>query len=560
MTATGFVSHEFDSDRAAIAARIREARRKAGLSQGALASRLGISIWKLDEIERGNSDGSALLAPIAAATGQRLPVGRGAQLERVEATARVVASRETLDLAARNKRNLVLGALAALVLVRFFTEVVHVLPRALNFIDIAVFVALSVAAATQVRSTRAGAATLFGLPTLLFLVLCVVSMTLNPSRIEPGPVLVFVYGFLAPLAVYVAVYRLWPTGQALSASKFLAALGLLELLVVFAVDLPRFVSTRNPDVVSGTFGTNAYQLVFLLLVFTGLLAGIHACEPRRALARLGPALFALILATAFLAQYRALLVTTAVSILVIGLLLGRRGRGIVTGVIVVASFAVALSYVSGRYSNLKFAKTITTLRSHPGFYASARLRAGNTVFRLYEDRPIAVAFGTGPGTFSSRAWQTFSQAGSTSRSNVQGKYVLALTGGQVYHTDVSDKYVLPESQHGPVIEGSRQLSSPFATYFSLPAEVGLPGLLLIVFVYLRGALQAGRMSVASLRRATPGDPLPALLVAATTAFVVLLQLGLLSGNWLEVTRITFLSWALLALVTKEYEATTSEPS
>ena len=62
------------------------------------------------------------------------------------------------------------------------------------------------------------------------------------------------------------------------------------------------------------------------------------------------------------------------------------------------------------------------------------------------------------------------------------------------------------------------------------------------------------MTRASLRSARPGDPLPALMIACTTAFVVLLQMGLLSGNWFEVTRITFVSWALLAVVTKEYEA------
>ena len=56
-----------------------------------------------------------------------------------------------------------------------------------------------------------------------------------------------------------------------------------------------------------------------------------------------------------------------------------------------------------------------------------------------------------------------------------------------------------------------------------------------------------------MRRAAPGDPLPALLLATTIAFFVLLQLAALD-NWLEVTRITFLSWALLAVVTRESDA------
>ena len=363
---------------------------------------------------------------------------------------------------------------------------------------------MAVGAAAQARRTQAGASAFFALPTFLFLLLCVVSVTLNPSRVAIGPVLVFVYGFLAPVGVYAAVYRLWPTGQALSVSRFLVALGLVELLVVFAIDLPRFVSTHDPDLISGTFGTNAYQLVFFLLVFTGLLAGIRTLERRRLVARFAPALFALVLATVFLAQYRALLATTAVSIVVIGLLLGSRGRGLVTGVIIVVSFGITLSYVSSHFPRLKFAGTIATLAKNPGSYAKARLHAARNVVRLYEDKPPAIVIGTGPGTFSSRAWQTFAQAGSKSGSNVQGKYALALTGGRIYHTDVSDKYVLPATRNTAVIEGSTQLSSPFATYLSLPAEVGLPGLILILIMYCRATFRSARMTVTSLRHARSG--------------------------------------------------------
>jgi hypothetical protein len=61
------------------------------------------------------------------------------------------------------------------------------------------------------------------------------------------------------------------------------------------------------------------------------------------------------------------------------------------------------------------------------------------------------------------------------------------------------------------------------------------------------------MTLAIRRGAARGDPLPALLLACTAAFFVLVQLALLD-NWLEVARITFFSWALLAIATKEFEA------
>ena len=68
---------------------------------------------------------------------------------------------------------------------------------------------------------------LFGFgPTLLFLGACLISVAVNLSRVQPGPVLVFLYGFLAPVGVYAAVYRLWPPGHAASLSRLLVRLGI----------------------------------------------------------------------------------------------------------------------------------------------------------------------------------------------------------------------------------------------------------------------------------------------------------------------------------------------
>ena len=44
--------------------------------------------------------------------------------------------------------------------------------------------------------------------------LAIASAVVNADRVAPAPVLVFIYGFLAPLAVYAAVYRIWPPGNA----------------------------------------------------------------------------------------------------------------------------------------------------------------------------------------------------------------------------------------------------------------------------------------------------------------------------------------------------------
>ena len=100
----------------------------------------------------------------------------------------------------------------------------------------------------------------------------------------------FVYGFLAPIAVFWAVYRIWPAGRALALSRLLVALRLVQLAAVALIDLPEFLRRNNPDVISGTFGENPYQLVFFLLVSIALLAGIFTFERDRRVARIVPLL------------------------------------------------------------------------------------------------------------------------------------------------------------------------------------------------------------------------------------------------------------------------------
>jgi transcriptional regulator with XRE-family HTH domain len=535
-----------------VGGRIADARRELGLTQKYFAERVGITMWLLDRIEHGLADAGMHLSAIADMTG-RSPAWFGSAsataLRQPKFRRRRFAS--AIRAQVMTGRDLVLASLTLLVLIRFFTEVVPVLPRAANFIDIPIFLVLSVAALVRLQHRESAFSVAF--PVVLFLFVCAISVTVNTSRVALAPALVFLYGFLAPVAVGAATFRLWPAGHASILSRLIVALGVIQLVVVAVIDLPRFLVSGDPDVVSGTFGTNAYQLVFFLLVFMALLAGIFTFEKQRLSARLALPLFAGILTTVFLAQYRALLATTALTVIFVGLLLGARGRGIVATAIVVATFGMSLAYVAQHFPELRFASTIETLRHDPSSYASERLKAARSVMRLYTDHPAFALTGTGPGTFSSRAWQTFARANSKSRSNVQGRYVRVLTGASAYHTDVSDKYVAPVARAAPVIGGSRAVTSPFSSYISLLAEVGTIGFLLIVGVYVAATARSTKEAVRTSSRADPEDPLTALVLASATGFFVLLQMGLLE-NWLEVTRVTFIVWMLFGVVTKELKA------
>jgi hypothetical protein len=442
-----------------------------------------------------------------------------------------------------------------LVVVRLFTEKVPVLPGAANFVDVPLMFVLLVAAVIRSPIPRNSP---FFFPAALFLAVCALSTVANLSRVDIGPVLLFVYGFLSPLVFYYAAYRLWPSGHVIAMSRVLVALMLLEFLVVAAVDLPSFIQTRNPDDISGTFGENAYQLVFFLIVAASLVAGIATFEHRRLAARFAPALIGASFLVIFLAQYRALLVTTALSAILVAVVLATvRGRGLLAGTIVVIACVLGLSYVATYFPVTKFSSTLSALRENPTSFVAQRLAPITRVSTLFAENPAFVATGTGPGTYSSRAWRTFARPDSGDRdpaSNVAS----VLTGGRRYSTDVSTKYTLEQYRHGASVLGSRALQTPFSSYASLLAEVGLLGFILLIGMYAFAALQAGRMAVSSMRRRLPEDPLPALLLATAVAFFVLLQMAALE-NWLEVTRVTVPAWILLAIATREFEARRQAP-
>jgi transcriptional regulator with XRE-family HTH domain len=529
--------------------RVAAARRDAGLTQKQLADRIGVSLWSLERIEEGQEDAVARLDALARATGKPRswfgsdePPGFAA-----------AAAKPEID---RGSVLIVCWAVILLVCIRFFSEVIPLLPRAVNFFDIPIFFALVLSAALlpSLHHRLDRGQLVFLLPGLFFLTACAFAMLVNPGRVATGPSLVFIYGYLAPVGVYFAVYRLWPVGAAMSLSRLFVGLALLQLFVVATISLPRFLATDNPDLVSGTFGTNAYQLVFFLLVCGALLAGIFTFEPERRVAKWVPLLFAAMLATIFLAQYRALIITTAATLLLIGLLLGTvKVRGLVLGLGVVAIFVGTLNFTAQSLPGLNLGPAVKAFTSNPGQITLERIRALDHVAHLFTDHPRYMLTGTGPGTYASRAWQTFAQADRQSKSNVAGSYVLGLTGGQVYHTDVSDKYISPQADNPQVFQGSYALKYPYSDYTSLMAEVGFFGFFAMVFIYVAALIRAGKMTLTLRRQAPRGDPLPALALAACIGFFVLLQMGGLQ-SWLEVTRLTFPTWIILAVVSKEYQA------
>ena len=447
----------------------------------------------------------------------------------------------------RNGRNLILFTVVALMVVRLFTEVVPILPPVLNYLDLPLLAGLGLFAFVGLPAGRpAGFRPAFGLPLTAFASICAVSLVTNLSRVEPAPALVFVYGFAGPLLAYTFAYRMWPVGQAWIMSRTILALGLLQFVVVVVIDLPRFAATSNPDVMSGTFGENAYQMVIFLLVVGALVAGIATFERRSRVAKLAPLILVATFVVIFLAQYRALIVTTVLSVVLTGWMIARaRARGIVPAALILLSLGLGFSIVVSELPFLRFDRAVQALREDPASLTVGKLQGARDVGTLFAETPRFLFTGTGPGTYSSRGWRTFALPGDLTADNP--------SGAAGYRTDVSDRFVRPRLDARDYILGSKVLASPFSSYLALLAEVGLGGFLVILVVYLTALSGTLRRTRVAMRTATPGDPLPALLLATGVWLFVLLQAAILD-NWLEVARITTPMWILVAVTTKEFQA------
>jgi hypothetical protein len=559
------IEERTDSAARLLGAQVARARQGAHLSERELAERLGVSLWDVERFEAGTLDSTPQIERIAEIT--EMPVHwfhRRAAPARAHPTVIEPAVDGPLapgapraSLSDSWARGLVLAVVAGLVLIRFFSEVVSILPHAVNFADVPMFAVLLVATALVPAPPDRRPLGLLA-PGVAFMALCAISVVANLERVAVGPTLLFVYGFLAPFVVLWAVYRLWAPGHALSLSKLLVALGLVQLVVVGTIELPRFISRHNPDDISGTFGQNPYQLVFFLLVITALLAGIFTFEARRRVAPWVPLLLTAVFAVIFLAQYRSLLLTTALTVLALGITLARgRRRGALLGTVAVVVLIGALSFTAQYFPVLKLGSTVGEIQKDPTYYARQRAKLLGDIGKLYGDDARYTITGTGPGTYSSRAWKTFAAFKSASDSNSAGPYIAKLAGGQVYRTDVADKYVVPRLENAQTISGSQAVTLPLSSWLSLLAELGVLGLLLALALYGRVLLGTIRRAGAAMRRGTPGDPVPALLLAGGTGLFVLLQMAFLE-NWLEVARLTFVTMAIVGVAWKEFDSRPAE--
>ena len=279
----------------------------------------------------------------------------------------------------------------------------------------------------------------------------------NSGRIEPGPTLLFIYGFLAPDSRSSTSSgpcgrrdRLWRSRRLLVALAWIQLAGRRS-----SSTCPNTSTDKNPDVVSGTFGENAYQLVFFLLMCTALVAGIATVERKRLVGAPRPAL--LRRRRPPRSCWRSTGRSSLTAVLTVALRHGAarprpgarcpggRARG-------GRRSSPALSVIPSDLPRAQDSRdAINTITGEPGVVHRRSVSTRGRHPNLYTDQPAAIVVGAGPGTVNSRAWETLLPRPQPRRPRAAA----SRSSSERAQTDVASKYTIPRlrSESG-AIDGS----------------------------------------------------------------------------------------------------------
>jgi hypothetical protein len=281
-------------------------------------------------------------------------------------------------------------------------------------------------------------------------------------------------------------------------------------------------------------------MVFFLAIFTFLLLAYYSVGKARLLPMLFMAAWVVIVFDA--AGFRSLWLFYPLTAILVAYLGGRISKRklltVAGGLLISMSLAVL---VVGQAVSI-FADVLGVQITQLG-----KVEAFLNVSRLYQQRVHIAIIGCGPGTFSSRAWATFTRIGTYGAvdysvfENVN--WGSGPSEGLAKYTPgyYSAKYTLPIYQKPVALLGSITIDGPFTSYAALLSEVGCLGTFALVGAYVSTLMTLRRIMKASSDRFCF-----VLALTAIGGFLLLLQMSIFD-NWLEVGRVTIPVWAIAAL-------------
>lgn len=435
--------------------------------------------------------------------------------------------------------------LIVVVITRFFTETVPVLPRVLNFADLVLLImfgALVTLSFTASRRTRLRHLGLWG-PLRLFVFIFLVSAIVNTLLFGNSILLAladFVF-YLEPILFALIFTNLgWSERDTYWLTRVFVALALVQIPVGL-IQIPRALaySSEGADYVSGTFGTNGSQMGFFLAQVGGYMVGRYLIERKVRWLLPLPIMLIVFYASGFKVMWVSLPLTVVLVILAFTsvqpwrkiLLVALIGLASGVGALVVGSRASSVTV--GNWEQV-FSSELSQELTQIG-----KTQAILSLVSIYQEAPHAVLVGVGPGAYSSRAFQAFvNPTGNESMSNVTRDYV-----STIEPSIWAQRYVIPLiSRPGCCFLGSGTVDWPFSSYISLLSELGVVGLLAYLWAYY---LVFARVWMKSRQAWRERDVQRyAVSIGGMVGLLFLAQMAFLD-NWFETSRVVVPLWLML---------------
>jgi hypothetical protein len=448
----------------------------------------------------------------------------------------------------------VLGFFLVLLTARFFSETLRIMPKALDLIDL-VFIPLLAVIAMFAGSLKGIDRALHQKLlrwTLAFAVLALLSSLVNIERTHYAPVLLYIFGIASGPALFLSLNRLIKRKDLMArqTERFLYLMFIVEGAAVVLVSLPTFLSTGNPDYMSGTFGLNAYQFSAFLVIIGGYFLGRMRFEKARLI--VGIAIQVGVIVVFLLLQYRTATPAFFFAYMVLlGLLYGKRVMRMTLWVGVMGAIGFyAFDYIQSSNFDLKFGELVDLAENPEMVRDFGKVIAYGNTFTMYQDHPSTVLFGAGPGTMVSRSAYTFIVEPLNSATKGVGAFVTGMFPNVDFRTDVFDTYVAPLFDLDSVF-GSDQANNPASSVLAAMAELGIPGLILLSLIYFTLMRNVVRYARYAVERSDPEIvPLASALVTGAVYLCMLAPLD----NYLEISRVTLPVWLLFWTVSAKVHA------
>lgn len=438
---------------------------------------------------------------------------------------------------------------------RFFSETLGILPKGADLIDLIVipfFIPVMVALFAM-RVQKSGQIdnklhnSLVRL-VLFYLSISLISFIANYQRVNLPPAVLFLFGMLEGPILFILLNRLIKDKKKFgkTMSRFINFIVIVEFCAVIFVNIPMFVESGNPDVMSGTFGNNSYQFSVFLIIIGGYFLGKLLTTSNFTYKIYGIIIQIFVLGTFILLQYRSAVPAFFLAYGIVFIMLyGKKFiRLAALGTILALMIYGGFYFVSSQDYKLRYEDLLDVASKPSDAVNYGKVIAFKNTAIMFTEHPQMIVFGSGPGNFISRANYTFTIELNQNITKGVGFIIRKFFGNKEFSSDVFKTHI-EKLYYMDALFGSVQLNNPNSSLLAPLAETGFLGFICFGGIYLILIKKSKEYFQFSRKNADKH-----LLPLATALFMGVLYLIFLAplDNYLEIGRITLFIWFLFWVV------------